>query len=92
MKGKLQIAEFNKPNLLTDLGGGLFRADDPALKTTGEGAAQVRQGFTESANSSPTTEMASLISSMRMFEANQKVLQMQSDRMSREISDLGNPG
>ena len=28
---------------------------------------------------------------MRMFESNQKVLQMQSDRMSREISDLGSP-
>jgi flagellar basal body rod protein FlgG len=33
--------------------------------------------------------MASLITAMRMFEANQKVLQMQSDRMSRVITDLG---
>jgi flagellar basal body rod protein FlgG len=38
---------------------------------------------------SPTTEMASLITAMRMFESNQKVLQMQSDRMSKVISDLG---
>ena len=91
-KGKLQIAEFNKPGLLTALGGGLYRADNPGLKTTGEITTRVRQGFVESANSSPTTEMASLITAMRMFEANQKVLQMQSDRMSREISDLGNPG
>jgi len=91
-KGKLQITEFNNPNLLTSLGGGLFRAEDSGLKTTDSGATQVRQGFVESANGSAVTEMASLISSMRMFEANQKVLQMQSDRMSREISDLGNPG
>ena len=38
-----------------------------------------------------TGAMAGLITAMRMFESNQKVLQMQSDRMSREISDLGNP-
>jgi len=90
-KGKLQITEFNKPGLLTGLGGGLFRADDPSLKPTGSSNTQVRQGFVESANSSPTTEMAGLITAMRMFEANQKVLQMQSDRMSREITDLGSP-
>jgi len=91
-KGKLQITEFNKPDLLTALGGGLFRADSPDLKTAAGNTTNVRQGFVESANSSPTTEMASLITAMRMFESNQKVLQMQSDRMSREITDLGNPG
>jgi flagellar basal body rod protein FlgG len=88
-KGKLQIVEFNKPALLTGLGGGLFRADNPGLKPTSGSTTHVRQGFVESANSSPTSEMASLITAMRMFESNQKVLQMQSDRMSREITDLG---
>jgi flagellar basal body rod protein FlgG len=34
-------------------------------------------------------EMAGLITAMRMFETNQKVMQMQSDRMSRVITDLG---
>jgi len=91
-KGKLQISEFDKPSLLTAIGSGLLRADSPALKPVPGDATRVRQGFIESANSSPTTEMASLITAMRMFESNQKVLSMQSDRMSREISDLGNPG
>jgi flagellar basal body rod protein FlgG len=35
--------------------------------------------------------MASLITAMRMFEANQKVMQMQDDRMGRVITDLGSP-
>jgi flagellar basal body rod protein FlgG len=35
--------------------------------------------------------MASLITSMRMFEANQKVLQSQDERMGQVISDLGTP-
>jgi len=90
-KGKLLITGFNTPSLLTSLGGGMFRADDPDLQSTASTDTNVRQGFTENANSSPTTEMAGLITAMRMFESNQKVLQMQSDRMSREISDLGNP-
>jgi flagellar basal body rod protein FlgG len=29
---------------------------------------------------------------MRMFEANQKVIQMQDDRMGRAITDLGGTG
>jgi len=91
-KGKLKITEFNKPDQLTAMGGSLFRVDNPDLKTTNGNNTYVRQGSVENANSSPTMEMASLITAMRMFESNQKVLQMQSDRMSREISDLGNPG
>jgi flagellar basal body rod protein FlgG len=35
--------------------------------------------------------MASLITAMRGFEANQKVIQMQDDRMGRMITDLGTP-
>jgi flagellar basal-body rod protein FlgF len=90
-KGRLRITEFSQPGLLTPIGSGIFRADNPASKPTAETTTQVRQGFIEQANTSPTTEMASLITAMRMFDANAKVLQMQSDRMGREITDLGNP-
>jgi flagellar basal body rod protein FlgG len=48
----------------------------------------VEQGFTEAANTSPTLEMASMVTAMRMFESNQKVMEMQSDRMSKTITDL----
>jgi flagellar basal-body rod protein FlgG len=88
-KGKLQITEFKKPQLLTVAGGGNFLATNPATQPFAAGDTKVRQGFTEAANTSPTTEMAGLITAMRMFETNQKVMQMQSDRMSRVITDLG---
>jgi flagellar basal body rod protein FlgG len=90
-KSTLKLTEFNKPGLLTAIGGGLYRADNPAVQPSASTTTHVRQGFVEAANSSPTTEMANLITAMRMFDANAKVLQMQGDRMSREISDLGNP-
>jgi flagellar basal body rod protein FlgG len=37
------------------------------------------------------TEMANLISSMRYFEINQKMLQMHDENMGRTITQLGSP-
>jgi len=88
IKGKLALAEFSKPQTLTPLGNGIYRNDDPAVMPTPSTTTKVHQGFVEMANTSPTLAMASLITSMRMFETNQKVMQMQSDRMTKAISDL----
>jgi flagellar basal-body rod protein FlgF len=90
VKGKLKIVEFNQPNLLTQISGG-FIATDPNLQPTEVSQPALRQGFLESANTTPVTEMASLISVMRSFEANQRVIQIQDERMGRAISELGNP-
>jgi flagellar basal-body rod protein FlgF len=87
--GKLSTVEFSDPSKLTKHGAGLFTADSSAAKPVPSTTTKIRQGFIEAANTSPTIEMASMITAMRMFEANQKVLQMQSDRMSRVITDLG---
>ena len=91
VKGKLKLAEFNNPQLLTALGSGMFRADNPNLQPSTTPATQVRQGFIEASNISTTSEMVSLITAMRAFEANQKVIQMQDDRMGKTIADLGSP-
>jgi flagellar basal-body rod protein FlgF len=88
VKGKLKIAEFNNPQQLTALGSGMFRADNSNLQQSAEPATQVRQGFLEASNVSTTAQMSQLITAMRSFEANQKVIQMQDDRMGRAISDL----
>jgi len=88
-KGKLQITEFKNPRLLTMTRGGNFIAADPAAQPSADAGSKIRQGYSEAANSSPTLEMSGLITAMRMFETNQKVMTMQSDRMSRVISDLG---
>jgi flagellar basal-body rod protein FlgG len=91
VKGNLKLAEFNNPQLLTALGSGMFRADNPNLQPNSTPTTQVRQGFIEASNISTTAEMVNLISAMRAFEANQKVIQMQDDRMGRTITDLGSP-
>ena len=88
MKGRLKLSEFSQPGLLKTIGGGYFLADNPQLQASPAQVSQLRQGFLESANISPTSEMASLMTSMRMFEANQKVMQMQDERMGKVITDL----
>ena len=91
--GKLQITTFNNPQLLTQIGNSYFIANNPGLVPTPAtlSTTQVRQGYLESGNVSPVTEMAHMISAMRQFEANQRVLQIHDDRMGRAITELGNP-
>lgn len=87
IKGAIAVTEFGNLKGLTLGGSGYFQANaaaKPAPATT----TNVRQGFVEESNTSPTLAMASLITSMRMFETNQKVMQMQSDRMTKTITDL----
>jgi flagellar basal-body rod protein FlgF len=88
VKGKLSLVEFAKPQDLTMISNGYFRNDNNSTATPSDGTS-VRQGFIEASNTSPTMEMAGLITAMRMFETNQKVLQMQNDRMGSIITDLG---
>ncbi len=91
--GKLKITAFNKPELLTQIGGSYFTAGNPGLVPSAANpeTTQLRQGYLESSNVSPVAEMAHMISAMRQFEANQKVLQMHDDRMNRAINEMGSP-
>jgi flagellar basal body rod protein FlgG len=87
VKGKLAVTEFGKLSALSMSSSGYFRANAQALPAAAT-ATNVRQGFVEESNASPTLAMASLLTSMRMFESNQKVMQMQSDRMTKTITEL----
>ncbi len=91
-RGRIKLVEFGQPQSLSPLGDGYFLANrpgDPGALPVKATHSALRQGFLEASNTSPTTEMASLITAMRLFEANQKVLQTQDDRMGRVITDLG---
>jgi flagellar basal-body rod protein FlgF len=91
VRGKLSLVAFNDPNLLSTTGGGFFIAKDPALQPEPDSNSTLRQGFLEGSNTSAVAEMANLINVMRAYEANQRVVQMQDERMGRAISELGNP-
>ena len=90
-KGKLRLVEFPQPEQLTSLGGGYFVSNNKAVPPQDATTSVVRQGFLEGSNTTPTAEMASLITAMRMFEANQRMISMQDDRMGKVIAALGSP-
>jgi flagellar basal-body rod protein FlgG len=92
VKGHIKLVEFKDPHVLTVMSGGYYALNKSDGKPDDAQSTAVRQGYLEGANTSPTVEMSSLITAMRMFESNQKVLQMQDDRMGKVITDLGGTG
>jgi flagellar basal-body rod protein FlgG len=85
-KGQLSLTEFSDERLLRQVNGSLFMGGDPALVSSPATASTVRQGWIESANTSVVAEMANLIAAMRTFEANQRVVTLQDERMSKTIN------
>ena len=90
VKGKLKLTDFNNPHLLRAISNSYFTATDPNLVPADATGTRVRQGFLELGNVSAVAEMAHLITAMRQFEANQRLIQVEDDRMGRAISELGN--
>lgn len=91
VRGKINLVTFNDPNLLNPVGGGYYLANSPGLQANPDGGSSVRQGVLEGSNASGVLEMANLLAAMRGFEANQRIVQMQDERLGRTISELGNP-
>lgn len=91
IRGTLKIVEFNKPELLSPISSGMFVARDPNLQIASNSTPNVRQFYLEQANTSAVSEMANMITVMRASEANQRIIQMEDERMGRAISELGNP-
>jgi flagellar basal-body rod protein FlgF len=90
-KGQLKLTEFNNPAALATTGTGLFLDNDLAAQPHAAATSTVRQGFLENANTSSVSEMGNMISAMRFYEANQKVIQSEDDRVGRLISEVANP-
>jgi flagellar basal-body rod protein FlgG len=86
----LKVTTVEKPQMLTQISGGYFLAQNPKIVQR-PSTANLREGYLEGSNSSTLTQMASMMTASRGFEANQHVIQIQDDRLNRTISELGNP-
>ncbi len=88
-KGKLRVVDFNDTSLLKSIGGCYFLADNPKIKSAVVNNPSLKQGCLEESNSTPLFEMGNMLLAMRFYEANQRLIQMQDERMAKAINELG---
>lgn len=80
---RLKIVHFSTP--LTKEGSSLFQGENP------QGVANpvISQGAVEESNVQPLTEMVNMITIMRAYEANQKVIQSIDATLDKAVNDVG---
>lgn len=83
---RLQLAQFDPAAELTRLGDSLVLPSTPALAVTDP---QVQQGALEQANVQVVREMVELISAMRYYETNTKLIQIQDETLSKAVNEVG---
>jgi flagellar basal-body rod protein FlgG len=83
----LKIARFANQGALTKIGGNLFSAGG-AVPTVAKGTV-VRQGYLEASNVNSVSEMVSMISAYRTFEASSKAVQAADSTLDKCVNEVG---
>lgn len=84
--GQLRLVAFAEQELLSKQGESLFDASGQAALPV---AAQVQQGFLESANVQIIQEMVKMIATQRAYETNQRALQAQDELLGKAVNEIG---
>lgn len=85
--GRLLITEFEDTSVLKKYGNNLIRADAGARAAEFTGT--VQQGFSELSNVNIIREMVDMITVLRSYEANQKVLQAIDGTLEKAVNQVG---
>ncbi|WP_281883103.1 flagellar hook-basal body protein [Paenibacillus sp. YYML68] len=89
----LMITRVDDPNQLIREGNGLYRLGDPEAggfrQIDGEDQVEVRQGYVERSNVDAGQSMVDLMSALRAYEANQKMVQYYDKSMEKAVNEIG---
>jgi flagellar basal-body rod protein FlgF len=92
----LRITRVENPHLLLKEGYGMYRAMDgvdndirPIDPNNLADRISVKQGFVERSNVDPTQAMVDMMSAVRAYEANQKVVQAYDRSLEKAVNDVG---
>jgi flagellar basal body rod protein FlgG len=88
--GKLSAFDFSDPTKLRRVGDGLLAPNDSGVAAQKLDRPQILNNYIESSNVTPLSEMVSLVSVSRAYEASQKVVQTADDNQDKAIQILGN--
>ena len=89
--GQLEVVKFEEGSLknLKRLNAGFFAANGATPLPVDPQETKVAQGFLEGSNTTPTREMGELMTTLRHFEANQKIMKIHDENMGKLIRELG---
>ncbi|HUU47026.1 MAG TPA: flagellar basal-body rod protein FlgF [Acidobacteriota bacterium] len=87
--GQLRLVRFRDPSALVHAASSLFAAADPMMPPEDDYESLVRQGYLEQSNVNTIEELVDMIATMRIYETDQKSIQIQDDTLGRAVSDLG---
>jgi flagellar basal-body rod protein FlgF len=89
----LLISRAENPNLLLREGNGLYRinpGDEATVTAVAPGdQVEVRQGYIERSNVDAAQSMVDLMSALRAYEANQKVVQYYDKSLEKTVNEVG---
>ncbi|MDF2841431.1 MAG: FlgE, partial [Clostridia bacterium] len=85
----LQLVDFNDYKLLKKEGDGLFTdaSGDEANQIEAEGL--VQQGYVEASNVNSVKMMVEMITMLRSYEANQKVIKTHDELLGKSVNEVG---
>lgn len=83
----ITLANFEDYNYLDLYGDNMFRAVEGATQI--DPVARIEQGYTEQSNVNVISEMVSMITITRAYEAGQKMIQTQDSLLQRAANDIG---
>jgi flagellar basal-body rod protein FlgF len=83
--GKLNVVKFADPQALAHEADGLYRTEQAPLPAT---TARIKQGVIESANVQPIVELTTMIELLRNYQAAQRLIDTDHDRVRKAIERL----
>jgi flagellar basal-body rod protein FlgG len=86
--GKIKIADFDLPYRLRKEGANFMAAEGGAQPKEAEDA-EVAQGWLEGSNVQTVREMVSMVETLRAFEANQRIIQLKDEMISKAVNQVG---
>ncbi|MFB6356778.1 MAG: flagellar basal body rod C-terminal domain-containing protein, partial [bacterium] len=87
--GTMQIAQFENPQSLEQLGSNMFTTTEDTQEAQEPKEVVVRQGFMERSNASPIQEMVSMIEASRLHEMQSKTLKQHSTLLKQSLNLAG---
>ncbi len=84
---RIKVVEFENPETLRKYGDNLLKATPETKEVVFSG--QLMQGFLESANVNTVQEMVDMITIMRTYEANQKMIQSHDQTLGKAVNEVG---